>query len=102
MNTQRLVALGELAGDLRRAIWPRLNNAEFQTPEAKAITAGMEAEYAHYIESIDTEVIELKVTYPNRFWTPDDPKFLALKAKWKAEREARLRVNPTDDKESNT
>ncbi len=100
MNTARLVALGELAGDLRRAIWPRLNNAEFQTPEAKKITAGMEAEYTHYIERIDTETAELKAAHPDRFWTPDDPKYLALKAKWKAERDARLRVNPTDYKES--
>lgn len=102
MNTQRLVALGELAGDLRRAIRPRLNNADCQTPEEKRITAGMEAEYAHYIERIDTEVIELKAANPKHFWHPDDPQYKALKAKWKAEREARLRVNPNDDKESNT
>lgn len=96
MNTQRLVALGELAGDLRRAIWPRLNNADCQTPEEKRITAGMEEEYVHYISRIDAEAAELRMAYPDRFWQEDSPEYIALKARWKAQREAR------NQKERNT
>ena len=49
--------------------------------------AALEKEYAHYIQVLDAEVHLLKVSYPNKFWRDDDPKYKEMTDVWAAKRE---------------
>ena len=91
MNTIRLKALGELAGEVRRRVPQRTETNKATLAEKEAEDALMR-EYEHYLGAINNETQMLRQRHPEMFWKDDDPQYKELVSVW-AEKRAEQKAN---------